>query len=180
MTNEATTKRRNKKRMGIIAIVLCCALVAGVAFALFQANKTANVQLITVGDLDLSLVDSEYMEIEDDLEFSGFEGETTAVIYDDSTLTLETFYLYNESDIDVTYTISITEPTTTSDGANIITWSTTVGDAAYSSTTTYTVEAGEYSDPIVVSGVAGDDIMDYAGESLTDDMVITVTATQAE
>ena len=177
MTNEVTTGKKNRKRKGLIAIILCCALVAVVAIAAFNATKTANVQLITVGNISVSLVDSDNVEITDDLEFTGFEGEDTAIIYNNTTLTLESFYVVNNSDAAITFTITITEPTINSTD-NIMTWSTAVGGSTY--TGAIELEAGATSEEIVVTGTAGSDISEYAGTALDDIMVITVTATVAE
>ena len=191
-------KSRRTLLASCLSVVLCAALLVGATFALFTDEETANVQLITIGNLKVSLVtyeedESKYETITEDttLEFTNYEDETAAVVYGNEELVLEEFYVKNESDVAVTYTIAVTAPT--GDAASAVTeYSITVNDESY------TLASGETAaDSITVAAAdetngytlgeaivltanidESDDISEYMGQDVGK-FVITVTITQA-
>lgn len=179
-----------------LSVVLCAALLVGATFALFTDTETANVQLITIGNLDVCLVKSDMAtEITSTtvLEFEDYEDEDAAVVYGGETLTLEEFYVKNESDVAVTYTIAVTEPDGDAKDA-ISSYSITVGDSTYTladtststAATSITVAAADSTngytlgDAIVLTANidSSNNISSYMGKSVGN-FEIVVTITQA-
>lgn len=179
-----------------LSVVLCAALLVGATFALFTDTETANVQLITVGNLDVCLVESDKTtEITSSttLEFSTYENETAAVVYGGENLVLEEFYVKNKSDVAVTYTIAVTEPSGDAKDA-IESYSITVGDSTYTlantststAATSITVAAADSTsgytlgDAIVLKAdiKSSDNISSYMGKNVGN-FKIVVTITQA-
>ena len=198
---EKRKKGLKKSRRALLAsclsVLLCAALLVGATFALFTDTETANVQLITIGNLDVCLVtiddDNKHTEITDStvLKFNSYEEETAAVVYGGESLVLEEFYVKNESDVAVTYTIAVTAPE--GDAASAVTeYSITVNNESYTlasgetAAQSITVDAADETDGytlgkaiILTANInSSDDISEYMGEDVGE-FVITVTITQA-
>ena len=198
---EKRKKGLKKSRRALLAsclsVVLCAALLVGATFALFTDTEEANVQLITIGNLDVCLVEKDKStEITSStvLEFNDYENETAAVVYGGEELVLEEFYVKNKSDVAVTYTIAVTAPSDAAKDA-VTSYSVTVDGESYTladtspntaAATSITVEAADsetgytLGKAIVLTADidSSEKISDYMGEDVGN-FVITVTITQA-
>lgn len=163
----------------LLSLAFCFTMLFGATYAWFTANNDVSTAGIEIGSIGVDIVDKEGTALTEPLSFyTDKECKTVAGKWEPgSTFYLPEFYVKNDGDITMKYTVSITVPEGLPE--DVITWQAN-GEAITSLQAT--VDAGEQSETAIqLSGTMDESVLeeafDEAGKTFGG-LKITVIATQ--